>query len=123
MLLAMLTADPNLSPPILRRLHPLCVHHIPDFNYAREPNVEERHKFSRDIYRVEDSNLAEAVGLLEQRCPEAVLRVSAIGLPDEKAHQLHMPEGSISYSCPTPRLCIFISTYLLARGGNAATNG
>lgn len=47
-----------------------------DFNYAREPNVDERHKFSRDIYRVEDSQLAEAVGLLEQRCPEAVVRVS-----------------------------------------------
>lgn len=47
-----------------------------DFNYAREPNVDERNKFSRDIYRVEDSQLAEAVGLLEQRCPGAVVRVS-----------------------------------------------
>ncbi|CAN0503149.1 unnamed protein product, partial [Laminaria digitata] len=48
-----------------------------DFNYAREPNVDERLKFSRDIYRVEDSQLAEAVGILEQRCPGAVVRVSA----------------------------------------------
>lgn len=50
-----------------------------DFNYAREPNVDERNKFSRDIYRVEDSQLAEAVGLLEQRCPDAVVRVRAGG--------------------------------------------
>eukprot|EP00904_Undaria_pinnatifida_P007153 jgi/Undpi1/3568/HiC_scaffold_16.g06940.m1 len=45
-----------------------------DFNYAREPNVDERLKFSRDIYRVEDSQLAEVVDLLEQRCPDAVVR-------------------------------------------------
>lgn len=49
---------------------------VSDFNYAREPNVDERNKLSRDIYRVEDSQLAEAVQLLEQRCPDAVVRVS-----------------------------------------------
>lgn len=47
-----------------------------DFNYEREPNDEERHKFSRDIYRVEDSHLVQAVEILEKRCPEAVVRVS-----------------------------------------------
>lgn len=49
---------------------------VSDFNYDREPNVDERNKLSRDIYRVEDSQLAEAVQLLEQRCPDAVVRVS-----------------------------------------------
>lgn len=46
-----------------------------DFNYEREPNVDERNKLSRDIYRVEDSQLAEAVKLLERRCPDAIVRV------------------------------------------------
>ncbi|CAM9948399.1 unnamed protein product [Scytosiphon promiscuus] len=45
-----------------------------DFNYEREPNTDERNKLSRDIYRVEDSQLAGAVTLLEQRCPGAVVR-------------------------------------------------
>lgn len=55
---------------------PSSVLHSPsDFNYDREPNLEERQKFSRDIYRVEDSQLAEALDMLEARCPEGVIRV------------------------------------------------
>ncbi|CAN0252587.1 unnamed protein product [Discosporangium mesarthrocarpum] len=49
-----------------------------DFNCDREPTPEERHKFSRDIYRVVDAHLAEAVSILERKCPEAVVRVREI---------------------------------------------
>eukprot|EP00903_Cladosiphon_okamuranus_P006640 g6484.t1 len=62
-----------------------------DFNYAREPNVDERNKFSRDIYRVEDSQLAEAVGLLEQRCPGAVVRDNEEGYIVVKVEALPSP--------------------------------
>eukprot|EP00752_Nemacystus_decipiens_P009471 g8467.t1 len=62
-----------------------------DFNYAREPNVDERNKFSRDIYRVEDSQLAEAVGLLEQRCPGAVVRDNEEGYFVVKVDALPSP--------------------------------
>ncbi|CAN0418415.1 unnamed protein product, partial [Pylaiella littoralis] len=62
-----------------------------DFNYAREPNVDERNKFSRDIYRVEDSQLAEAVGLLEQRCPDAVVRNNEEGYFVVKVDALPSP--------------------------------
>ncbi|CAM9916860.1 unnamed protein product [Ectocarpus sp. 13 AM-2016] len=62
-----------------------------DFNYAREPNVDERNKLSRDIYRVEDSQLAEAVQLLEQRCPDAVVRDDEEGYFVVKVEALPSP--------------------------------
>ncbi|CBJ33012.1 conserved unknown protein [Ectocarpus siliculosus] len=62
-----------------------------DFNYAREPNVDERNKLSRDIYRVEDSQLEEAVQLLEQRCPEAVVRDDEEGYFVVKVEALPSP--------------------------------
>lgn len=69
----------GLALSFLRSLTTLQLSALPvrlDFNYDREPNVEERQKLSRDIYRVDSSQLAEALKLLEARCPRAVIRVS-----------------------------------------------